>query len=106
MLEQLGISPATLWVVISVIVVATVLNFLLTLSVVTFILRIADQIKILKDNFTTRLDYDLTKASGNTSPRQTGLKDIGPVNRNVRRTVLTERLDDNGNVVEQEAEPL
>lgn len=52
MLEQLGISPATLWVVITVILVSTVLNLLLTLSVITFILRIADQIKILKDNFT------------------------------------------------------
>lgn len=102
MLEELGISPVTLWVVVSVILISTVLNLFLTLSVVTFILRVADQIKILKDNFTTRPDYNLTKASGNVS----GLKDIGPVDRNVRRTVLTERLDDNGNVVEQEVEPL
>jgi len=57
MLEQLGISPATLWVVITVILVSTVLNLLLTLSVITFILRIADQIKILKDSFTNWTNF-------------------------------------------------
>lgn len=45
MLEELGISPATLWVVVSVILISTVLNLFLTLSVVTFILRVSDQIK-------------------------------------------------------------
>ena len=108
MLEELGISPITLWVVISVILASTVLNLLLTLSVVTFILRVADQIKIIKDNSIIPPDYNFAKTSGNAALRQTGLKDvdIGPVDRKIRRTVLTERFDDNGNVIEQEVEPL
>lgn len=104
MLEELGISSFTLWSVITLILVFTGLNLFITLSVATFVLRVADQIKSLKDNFAIPPDYDLIRRSGNVS----GLKDVsvGPADRNVRRTVITERLDDNGNVIEKEAEPL
>ena len=51
MLEELGISPFTLWSIITLILVFTGLNLFITLSVATFVLRVADQIKSLKDNF-------------------------------------------------------
>lgn len=98
MLEELGISPFTYWCIISIILISTIFNLIISLSITTFVLRMADQIK----NFTIPKDYSLVRNSNGVS----GLKDVGTIDRNVRRMVITERLDDNGNIVQKEVEPL
>ena len=57
-MEELGISTFTLWSIITLILVFTGLNLLITLSVATFVLRVSDQIKSLKNS--RALDYRRT----------------------------------------------